>query len=1148
MDKAIVFLFSGQGSQFYHMGRELFEQVPAFRNWMLKLDEMMKPLIGESVLGQLYSESKGKSDHFECTLYTHPAIFMVEYALAQALIENGIKPNYVLGSSLGEFAAAAVANVMSVEEMLKLVVKQAQSFEAFCETGGMLGILHAPFLYKQNPLLHNKSELVSVNYDAHFVVSGKLDHLWDIQEFLRSEGIAYQKLPVSYAYHSNLIDPAASSYIEFLRTKSYGKPQVCFLSGMTGLRETKLPSDYFWNVVRKPIQSAKAVQELECEHESIYVDLSPAGTLASFVKRNLRTDSQSEIYTVITPFNQDMRNFNKVLENLSNINSFKSRREGENMKAYVFPGQGSQHKGMGSTLFDEFPDITAKADKILGYSIKELCLEDPKQNLGKTQYTQPALYVVNALSYLKKVKETGIKPDYVAGHSLGEYNALFAAGAFDFETGLNLVKKRGELMSQAVGGGMAAIIGFSFEQVNRVLMENGLDSIDIANHNSPFQIVITGQKVDIERAQPIFEEAGVSIFITLNVSGAFHSRYMGEAKRVFGEFLEKTEFSNMEIPVISNTYARIYNQDNAKVTLMQQITHPVKWTDSIRYLMGIGEIDIEEIGPGNVLTKLVVAIQRDAEPLVIEEEIEGIVVVEQADNEIVEEACFSIEECVSQSQLKVQEETFMGVEEDYLGINEYEFRSNVELESDIQPITQTFESKLELKKLRTITASSLGNEQFKKDYNLKYAYVTGSMYRGVASEQLVIKVGKAGMMGFYGTGGMKLEQIENAICTIQRELNHDEAYGMNLLHNQSNPSMEEATVDLFLRYGVKNVEASAYMTLNNALVRYRAKGLKRDIDGKVIATNRIIAKFSRPEVAEAFLSPAPKRIVDKLLLDNRITEEEAVMLRKVPMADDITVEADSGGHTDQGAISTLLPAMIRLRDEMMNQYGYTKEIRIGAAGGIGTPEAAVAAFMLGADYIVTGSINQCTVEASTSDTAKDLLQEANVQDTTYAPAGDMFEIGARVQVLKKGMFFPSRANKLYDLYRQYNSIEEIDGNTQRILQERYFKRNFDEVYHEVKSYVAPQEIEKAERNPKHKMALIFKWYFGYSSRMALSGNQVHTVDYQIHCGPALGAFNHWVKGTALENWRNRHVDEIGEKLMQETADLLQKRILTFIEA
>src|SRR5436305_5494221 len=167
------------------------------------------------------------------------------------------------------------------------------------------------------------------------------------------------------------------------------------------------------------------------------------------------------------------------------------------MTVFLFPGQGSQRIGMGNTLFDEFKAITARADEILGYSIKELCLQDPHQQLGQTQFTQPALYVVNALSYLKKMKEAGQAPAYVSGHSLGEYNALFAAGAFDFETGLQLVKKRGELMSQATGGGMAAVIGFTLEQVDQILKEYGLTSIDIANYNTPTQIVLAGLKADI---------------------------------------------------------------------------------------------------------------------------------------------------------------------------------------------------------------------------------------------------------------------------------------------------------------------------------------------------------------------------------------------------------------------------------------------------------------------------------------------------------------------------------------------------------------------------------------------------------------------------------------------------------------------------
>jgi trans-AT polyketide synthase, acyltransferase and oxidoreductase domains len=439
---------------------------------------------------------------------------------------------------------------------------------------------------------------------------------------------------------------------------------------------------------------------------------------------------------------------------------------------------------------------------------------------------------------------------------------------------------------------------------------------------------------------------------------------------------------------------------------------------------------------------------------------------------------------------------------------------------------------------------SLGDKEFKRKYNLKYPYLAGSMVRGISSKEMVVKLAKAGMLGFLGTGGMNYSEIEDAIRFVKKNLTDNQSYGMNLLHTPNNLDNEEKIVNLYLANEVKIVEASAFLLITPALVKYHLKGLKKDNSGNIITSNRILAKISRPEVAKAFLSPAPDEIVHKLLAEKKITQEEAELSKKIPVADDICVESDSGGHTDGQNAFVLLPAMIKLRDEIVISFNYQKRICIGSAGGIGTPEAAAAAFILGADFIMTGSINQCTVEAGTSESAKDLLQQMNIQDTEYTPAGDMFELGAKVQVLKKGLLFPARANKLFDIYRHYNSLDEVDDQMKRQIQDKYFNKDFNSIYNECKKYynsLGTNEIERSEKNPKVKMALIFKWYFNYSNLLAINGNEENQVNYQIHCGPSLGAFNQWVKGTELENWRNRYVDQIAIKLLNETEEILQER-------
>lgn len=745
------------------------------------------------------------------------------------------------------------------------------------------------------------------------------------------------------------------------------------------------------------------------------------------------------------------------------------------LKAYVFPGQGSQFIGMGKDLFDKYPDMIAQADAILGYKIKDLCLNDDSNNLNLTCYTQPALYVVECLSYLEKIKVEG-KPDYVAGHSLGEYAALFASGVFDFASGLRLVMRRGELMYLAHGGGMAAVIGLTAEEIKDVLRKNNLCEIDVANFNTVKQTVISGKKDDINNAKEIFEAANAR-YVILNVSGAFHSRYMKDAQEEFAKYLDEFEFSEPQIPVISNVSARPYKSNDIKKNMIDQITSSVQWVDTIRYLMGKNVLQIEQVAPGNVVKKMVDSILDEATPLIVENE-------------------EKVEESISENT------------------------------SD---------------KCKMITAQLLGNAEFKRDYNIKYAYIAGSMYHGISSKEMVIKMAKAGMLGFLGTGGMKKEEIIDNIVSIKRQLNNNEFFGVNLLSNIVKPYKEEETVDIFLQYGINLIEASAYMSISPAISRYRIKGLYRNSNGIVCGKNRIIAKISRPEVAEAFLSPVPDKIIQLLLSRGMITQSEAEMAKEISVADELCVEADSGGHTDGGVLMVLLPEIIYQRNMLVKKYGYKKSIRVGAAGGIGTPEAAAAAFIMGADFITTGSINECTVEAGISDIVKDMLQGINVQDTEYAPAGDMFEMGAKVQVLKKGVFFPARANKLFELYKQNNSIDEIDINTRKQIEERFFHKTFDEVFEECKEHYSRDVIKNVEMNPKQKMAMIFRWYFAYSTRLALNGVSARKVDFQIQCGPALGSFNQWVLGTEIEDWRDRHVDLIGKKIMEETAVILNKR-------
>lgn len=416
-----------------------------------------------------------------------------------------------------------------------------------------------------------------------------------------------------------------------------------------------------------------------------------------------------------------------------------------------------------------------------------------------------------------------------------------------------------------------------------------------------------------------------------------------------------------------------------------------------------------------------------------------------------------------------------------------------------------------------VPPGALGDPGFRADHGLRFACYSGAMAAGIGSEALAEAMGRAGMLGFFGAAGLAPARIEAAIRRLQSAMN-GLPYGFNLINSPGEPDWQEAVADLYIAHEVRLVEASAYVMLSLPLIKYRVHGIHRDASGRIVTPNRVIAKVSRPEVASRFWAPPPDKMLAKLTASGCITEEQAALAREIPVAQDITVEADSGGHTDHRAAAVALPEILRLRDAVQPRFPGIP-LRAGLAGGIGAPESAAAAFAMGAAYIVTGSINQSCVEAGTSDRVRAMLAAASQTDVATAPAADMFEQGVTVQVLKKGTRFAQRGARLFELYRAHGGLDEIPAADLAKIEAECFRQPAAAVWEETRAYFAerdPRQVEKAEANPKHKMALVFRWYLGNASRWANAGTPDREEDYQIWCGPAMGAFNTWVRGTFLE--------------------------------
>ncbi len=431
-----------------------------------------------------------------------------------------------------------------------------------------------------------------------------------------------------------------------------------------------------------------------------------------------------------------------------------------------------------------------------------------------------------------------------------------------------------------------------------------------------------------------------------------------------------------------------------------------------------------------------------------------------------------------------------------------------------------------------IHPENLGNSAFKSRYGIKYPYVAGAMAHGISSVELVKAAANAGMIGVFGSAGLSLMDLEKAIFRLKSEA-AEIPYGFNLVFSGT-PDQELAIIKLYLRHGIRIVSAAGYLRLTLSLLYYRIKGIYRKTDGTIICPNKIIAKTSRLEIAKQFLSPPPEKMINQLVDRGLISQEEATLAENIPVAEDLTAEADSGGHTDNRAAISLLPSMIDLRDDLFQTYQYSTMPCIGLGGGIATPRAIAAAFALGADYVLTGSINQSCLESGTSSTVKQMLAKALQTDVVMAPSANMFERGIKVQVLKRGSMFPQRAARLYEIYRSYESIEQLPDDVKNEIESRIFQNSFDDEWEMTCTFFEsydPAQIKSAENNPKRRMSLIFRSYLGKSSKWAINGDQSRKKDYQIWCGPSMGAFNEWTKGSFLENPENRQFETVAMNLL-----------------
>ncbi|WP_432168932.1 ACP S-malonyltransferase [Streptomyces sp. 1222.5] len=795
---------------------------------------------------------------------------------------------------------------------------------------------------------------------------------------------------------------------------------------------------------------------------------------------------------------------------------------------WAFPGQGSQRKDMGAGLFDRHPGVVARADAVLGRSVRELCAD--QEALRDTRALQPVLYTISALTYLD-LAARGPQPDFMIGHSLGEYSALYASGAVDFETGLRLVVARAEIMGGTSGGGMLAVVGLDVDRLREVLRREGADDIDLANHNSPVQSVLSGPEESIRGLAPVLRRAGAGKCVLLHISVAAHSRYMAEAARRLGAVLDTVTFREPRVPVVSNVTARPHRADEIATRLREHMCQGVRWWESLAHLVDQGVTDLVEIGPGNVLTKLwAVARAELPGPAAGEETVAG------ARTEAEAEAGAETE--VSGAARRVPADAPRAVPPSLGAVTPAEGPPGAPSRA----------------RAGRPAAERLGAARFRERYGLRLAWVASGTGDGAVGEEVCRAAREAGLAAFADpmgpsacsgpTGPAVLAGPAGATVAdpVRDEARTEEAavgalvpavtaaarhgWGIGL---RAGPGADRL-VTLLLARGVRHVEADHPYGPDAALVRFRFTGARRTPAGTPVARRHVLARVSGLDQAAAFLRPPSPALLAELVRTGGLSAPEADAARELPVASDLAVQAPAGWHADGADAYQLLPSVAALAARGPGP----EPVHVGLRGVVGTPEQAATAFALGAAFLVSTSLTACAPNARLSAELGRTLTELGDDDITWAPTERYATLGVPARVVRRGTLFPARANLLHRLLRAHRFLAEVPEARRRHIEE--------EVLGGPAAEPPPGAVDGGVRT-----ADVFRWYVRETARRTSAGDPVRPLDHQLPCDPELTHFNRAAVGTELAARQARTPGAVAGHLLTKAAELLAAGVVSRAE-